>query len=109
MTYYANLSGTFPKIARNKTALSVTMPPIVGHYSQNLVGAEFLWTTDTYIAMIGSTSSIQSGSYSQNKIIFSVQMVTPESKPVVPLMTSSLVSSEPRKQEFYRSCCVMTS
>ena len=61
VTYYANLSGTFPKIARNKTALSITMSLIAGHYSQNLVRAEFGWTTDTYIAMIGSTSSIQKG------------------------------------------------
>ena len=37
------------------------MSLIPGRYSQTLVGAKFAWTTDTYIAMMGSTSSTQKG------------------------------------------------
>ena len=37
------------------------MSLIAGRNSQNLVGAEYAWTTDTYIAMIASTGSTQKG------------------------------------------------
>ena len=65
VTYYANLSGTFPKIARKKTALSITMSLIAGRYSQNPIGAE--WSHQLVLP--------KRGSYNQNEILFGVQMV----------------------------------
>ena len=96
MTYYANLSGTFPKIARNKTALSITMSLIAGRYSQNLVGAEFAWTTDTYIAMIGSTSSIKKGIIQPK---YNYLWFSNGNSWIKASRISRLVSREPWKQE----------
>ena len=70
VTYYANLSRTFPKIATN----SPTMSLIAGRYSQNLDGAEFAWTTDTELWSDRLVLPKQ-GSYNQNEILFGVQMV----------------------------------
>ena len=79
---------------------------IAGRYSQNLVEAECTWPTDNYIAMIGSPNSTPKGIIQPK---WNSLWCSNGNSWIKACRTSRLVSCEPWKQAFYRSCCVMTS